>query len=250
MTRALWNTNGRIYELLQVRREQIATPHLDAESQHLILAEVDKAIREYVVGEISENPNSIHQFILESRARQQDLKAEKKRIDGLLAAEEGEEALATHILTEVLTEIGETSLPVRGTLRLQPNGGIEPLEVTNVYWLPEGLKRYTLTMRGDLYHWLWSVVTEFEKKHAVHPLAHQAFDDASSSADNSAIREALKQRMPCPNCNDLIAGVGFDLTEYGGGKNEPCPTCQGKRTVPVSIPGARLLERGSHLRVS
>jgi hypothetical protein len=203
MSTSLWGVKGRIYELLQLRRDTVEflafTPEQE-EDKLASLAVIDNEIRAYVVEEIKTNPQTVHTYMLESKARQAALEMEGRRIDGLLASEQGEYARAEELVLETLNAIREKKLPVMGTLRRQNNGGVLAVEVVQENLVPEGLKRYTLTMRGDLYHWLWSVVTEWEKERPAHPLAHRVFDEAKSEPDISAIRAELERGEGVPGC--------------------------------------------------
>jgi DnaJ-class molecular chaperone len=57
--------------------------------------------------------------------------------------------------------------------------------------------------------------------------------------DTERIRDALAQRVPCKQCG----GDGHRRCE------DRCPECDGAGTIPNTVPGAKLLERGEHLRV-
>lgn len=61
---------------------------------------------------------------------------------------------------------------------------------------------------------------------------------AQPSPDNTLIRAALAQRVPCP------AGCHAGTT----GDGAACPRCEGKGTVQRNIPGAKLLDRGGALK--
>lgn len=200
---SLWSTKGRIYELLEMRRElfsEEAFTEMQVTDRLKSIEECDKAIRAYVVQEIKENPNSIHQWMLESKARQEDLKQEKKRLDGLLAQEEGEYDRAKTIVLETLQEIGETKLAVRGTLRRQPNGGVQPVEVTQPELLPTHLQRVTVTMPL----WSWKNAMEYVEETVGYSQTMQDMINADAKAksepDKEAIREALLRDEGVPGC--------------------------------------------------
>jgi hypothetical protein len=243
----LWALKGRIHELMQARRELVqevaCTPEQEATRQQS-LALCDDAIRAYVKQEIAVNPNSVHQWMLESKARQEDLKAEKKRLDGLLAAEEGDYARAETLVMETLQEMGEKELSVRGTLRRQGNGGVRAVEIVQPELIPPALQRVIVTVNRAVLITLLRGLSE----EVLISLVPEVWKEGAPEPDKEAIREALLKRETCPNCGGSI--VGFDLREYGGGANEPCPVCDGQKTVPCGVPGARLAERGEHLRVN
>jgi hypothetical protein len=237
---SLWSTKNRLYELIQLRRElqtEEAFTDMQVADRLRSIEEADKAIRAYVCEEVSANPNNIHQFLLESKARQEALAAEKKRLDGLLATEESEYERAKQLIAEVMREIGEKKLPVRGTLRLQANGGMQPVEVSQPELVPPELMRVSVTM--SLFWWN-AIRDNYGNEDG-------ALKASRPEPDLTAIREVLLKREPCTACR---GNGGVDLTDHGGGPYEPCPVCNGEKTVPTGVPGCRLLDRGEHLRIS
>lgn len=203
MSLSLWSTKGRIYELLAMRRELLseeAFMEMQVACRLKSIEECDKAIRAYVVQEIKENPNSIHQWMLESKARQEDLKQEKKRLDGLLAQEEGEYDRAKTIVLETLQEIGETKLAVRGTLRRQPNGGVQPVEIGREDLVPAAFIKQTVTLTAE---WWKAIGRELGRTNGGLQLWYvlsDAIERAKSEPDKEAIREALLRDEGVPGC--------------------------------------------------
>lgn len=70
----------------------------------------------------------------------------------------------------------------------------------------------------------------------------------SWSVSRSSVKAALQEKIQCAVCGG--SGGPADLTEYGGGDNEPCPTCEGTGQVMATVPGARLLTDKLRLEVS
>jgi hypothetical protein len=145
----LWSVKSRLWELVTLRREMIAdvafTPEQEAERQACI-AETDSVIRAYIGKELKADPNTVHTWFMESKAEQADLKRERDRIDGLLARAEGDYERAKTLVMEVMGEIGEKRLPVRGTLRTQPNGGVRGVDVRQPEMVPAEYLRVSVKM--------------------------------------------------------------------------------------------------------
>jgi len=113
-------------------------------------------------------------------------------------------------------------------IRRQANGGKEPLEIDEpVENLPAEFLRVNITMSLRL--WL-SLVKDMSEVDQREVYKREMF------ADHDAIRTRLKQMVPCPAC------VVGEMNPDG------CPVCEGKGLVPATIPGARLLPRGQHVR--
>ncbi len=120
-------------------------------------------------------------------------------------------------------------------LRVCGNGGKEPLEVSIPDAVPDQCRVFRLTFRLD---------TLLAIRSALGPgLMRDCLDDQIvSEPDNDAIRAALKQSIACPECK----GEG---APWNNSAAVPCVRCNGSGTVPNTVPGARLLPRGEHLRV-
>jgi hypothetical protein len=137
---------------------------------------------------------------------------------------------------------GTIAAPIRrldtptNKLRVQANGGVEPLEVYDLGEVPRELKQVTVTLPMSMWHEFQIAVA---KKEIVYPGGVVPIGKVDVQQD--AIRAELKKRVPCPACPPMIKGDLDDGT--------PCPRCEGTGTVPASVPGARLLPRSFHLRV-
>ncbi len=123
-------------------------------------------------------------------------------------------------------------------LRVQANGGQQPLEVAAAN-IPEDYLNQTVTLSfrdwEEMGRWLGKYQGGLE-------IWHKVIDKLFASApvpDNAKIRAALAQRVPCPECTVLALQP----------KSAECPRCEGKGTVPRDVPGAKLLPRAQHLRV-
>jgi hypothetical protein len=139
-----------------------------------------------------------------------DAKREIKRLQEMI---DRWESLREHLSSYALEAMSQQNKKVlEGTngrkLRRQSNGGVLPVEIAQESLIPEGLTRYTVTMKGDLLYWL---IKRLEESHVIHPMALEVLHSAKGEPDLTAIREVLE------------AGEG--------------------------VPGARLGDRGEHLRV-
>lgn len=118
-------------------------------------------------------------------------------------------------------------------LRVQANGGLMPLDVYAPLQVPVAYKRCALRLTYAQTEVLRECAAAIEDK-TLEKLLLDATCRAEPDAD--AIRTALSQSVICPMCNGVLDVING------------CDKCGNKGTVPVEIPGARLLDRGKHLR--
>jgi hypothetical protein len=219
----------KIEETLQSLLDLRETAELEGDAA--AAEEIDKAIQEYCAAEVKK-VDSIAGAIHHYEAMQLQAKLESERLAFRAKAFQrivervkahAKVAMEAHGVTKVWT--------AANTLRIQSNGGIEPLEVYDNIALPDSMKRVTVEL--PLVQW---------------QAIEQAFEDdpgmthvrrGSADPDRNAIREALRGRTVCPECK------GGEPT----GEQERCPRCEARGTVPNTVPGARLLPRGTQLRV-
>ncbi len=221
--------------------DQAAFADDQIQEKQAALDAIDQAISEYVTAEVRKVDN-IARFLLEMKARILARELEIDRLERLNADDEETEKRVKEICLMCLNEDKLKRYEGKiGTLRRQANGGVGGIDVRQPELVPEGLKRYVVTMKGDLYHWIRSVITEFEKEHAIHPLAHAVMDGAKAEPDLTAIGEVLRKGVPCPECS---APKEADDTGYF------CGLCGGDGTILGSVPGCVLKPRSEHLRVS
>jgi hypothetical protein len=126
-------------------------------------------------------------------------------------------------------DVKELKATPGGGLRRQKNGGVDPVEVTEIGIVPIEYRRVTVTMTNEA----WSSLVIRAGADAVETLR------SDLSPDTERIREALKQRVVCPECKGEAVTPG----------NCRCERCDGSGTVPATVPGARLLPKGEHVRV-
>lgn len=153
---------------------------------------------------------------------------EAERLNERAAAWEKRAASLKRYVMEQMQLHGIKSLESAGNrLRVQKNGGLAPLEIYDQATVPVFCKTATITM--ELGYWLQ--IVEETGIGSIPGLKVEI------SVNNDAVRDGFKGLMICPDCNGFL-----DV-------NVGCARCGGKGTVPAEVPGARLLERGSHLRV-
>lgn len=131
-------------------------------------------------------------------------------------------------------DVKELSTPTN-TIRRQKNGGVQALEIGSLPDVPAEYGIACITMPVLL----WRETLRACSADLVNRIA--AVTKERKEANTEAIREALKQRIKCPKCKG----------ERVGSHNDPdqCMHCNGAGTVPQTIPGVKLLERGEHVRV-
>ena len=191
---------GDLFETRQELIDQVAFTDEQIQNKQAALDAVDGAIVEYVTKEVRKVDN-IARLLVEWKARRSAIEVERGRLQSFADQIERNEARLKETVLQVMRDCDVKKLEGNfGMLKRQANGGVQAVEVAQENLVPEGLKRYTLTMRGDLYHWLWSVVTEWEKERPAHPLAHRVFDEAKSEPDISAIRAELERGEGVPGC--------------------------------------------------
>ena len=117
------------------------------------------------------------------------------------------------------------------------NGGLQPLEVQ-----PESVADQYRLFRITFTYSMWISFLALIGDN----LRDQMYEQVQSSPDTQAIRKALAQRVTCPECAEYQdTATGRDLIA-----RDPCPRCNGAGTIQNTVPGARLLERGEHVRLS
>lgn len=117
------------------------------------------------------------------------------------------------------------------------------LEITDAKLIPEEYLKSKITMPFG--HWKDLVKAADSRGSASFYALNSEQVTVTSEVDTAALKAALLVKIICADCKG--SGGPFDLTEYGGGDKEPCPTCEGIGTVSATVPGARLTQ-SEHLR--
>lgn len=247
----LWNIEEGIARLLEMRENAEEAGQLPEE-----IALIDEAIKQYFSSEVKKVDgtavavtifkNSVAEIDWEIQRLQCRRKIMTNRIERIKA--NALAAMQAHGVTKL-----ETALHC---LRVQANGGVEPLELSK--GIPPYLCSFTISVDFKTYVKLkdfveqaWALQGVYfqpepgEKREEALGLGGAVLallEGAHRQPDHEAIRAALKERVPCPLC--------VLLPRYGIEPDDDCVRCEGRGTVPAEIPGARLLPRGVHLRIS
>lgn len=193
---SLFTIEGAIVSLFELRAE--AEAEGDAEQ----LAVLDKEIDAWVKQEIRK-VDSIAGYIRECELRAETEKAEAARHADRSAMWQARADRVRQSSLEAMAAYGVKAVETpQNTMRVQGNGGVEPLEVTDMTTLPDTYKRITVTMPLEA----WKSLVEDTWA------AGEVTSKGRIEADRTLIQQCLK---------------------HG-----------------VKIDGAKLLDRGFHLRLS
>lgn len=121
----------------------------------------------------------------------------------------------------------------RGFFRLQGNGGVQPVEITDEAMVPDEYCRVTVTM--PLVQWQ----TVLKRAGLDGLIAASAGTRVMREVSKSAVAETLAK--PCPKCGHT-AHVG---ASWNNSAATPCEECGG--SGKQGVPGAHLLPRGESL---
>jgi hypothetical protein len=202
-------------DLMENRAEveaEIAFTPAQVESRRASLEEFDKAIVEYVTKEIRKVDN-IARWLIEMKLRREAIAAERARLGGIQSQIERQETRIKDLVLQVMRDFGDVKKLTGsiGSLRRQNNGGIAPLEIPQPDLVPNSLKRITITLPFEVWQFILDGDYDVAAPCAIVSAVHAANDKAYAEPDPKAIREALES--------------------------------------DVGVPGARLADRGEHLRV-
>lgn len=230
-TQHLFGILESIRELEDMREEAAALGETAEEKA------AQDAIAQYVSAQVVEKKvDGICAHIREWRTRNDALLAEASRLIELAKryasrAESLEAATLNAMLAHGVTKISTD----RNTLKTRQAGGVGALEVEDEATLPEAFRTATVTMSLHLLRSIMKDLSEVECREVYKTV---------TAADNAAIREALKERVQCPECK----GTGDDeRTVSSDAPAEICPRCNGDGTVQRTIPGVRIKERSMRL---
>ena len=253
---SLWDIDSGIMELVSAR-EQVQddlaymdaneTNPLDYAEKKAELAEVEKCLVEYLQKEI-QKVDSIHGFIRYATATAKAAREEAQLFTDKARRLEANVERVKAICMSVMVAMGKKRLEGTAgrTLRIQGNGGKEPLVVDG--WdsekgkwnsnatsaLPREFQIATIKMPMSAY------------------LKYCAIEWQAVLVDtepaNARIREELEKT--CGECHGKEPERccnGIDCGCQGKPIEPPCDACNG--TGHRIVPGARIAERGAHLRV-
>jgi hypothetical protein len=217
----------------QLRTEVAFTPE-QVEARDAAVAEIDKAIKEYLAAEVRKADN-IARYLQDCEAR---ALAKRREAERLRASAERDEARAARVKEIVLGLMQQFDLKkIEGqayTLKRQGNGGVRAVDVAQPDMVPEKYLRVTVTMSVPL----WRVFCE--------DLSDAEMDEVNirePEPDKEAIRKQLETMEACPECGGPPYPGQVEDDKYF------CGHCGGKGKVPRGVPGCSLKERGEQLRV-
>lgn len=123
------------------------------------------------------------------------------------------------------------------TIRRQKNGGLQPLQLSedeNI--IPCEYRKVVMRVPVQLVQTIMDAI-----RGPVGSLADQVEVVLKPQIiDTEAIRKALAMEVPCIECK----GTG-EMDRVNA-----CPRCRGRGIIPATVPGARLRERGEHVRLA
>ncbi len=232
----LYHLESGLAGLIEYREERISDTENPPDAEEL--AALDAEIQRYEIATPAK-VSGVAAVVRNWRAKVITARAEIDRLKKIAAHYEAMEARLKDYVGSILER---QPMPKKGCrkltgsdgsqLILKGNGGLQPLEITDPAMVPDDCVRLV----GSIPLLVWRALLDEAGIDRVRGA------DFLKTIDNAAIREALAQ--PCPVCEGT--GDTLDASDERG-SSEPCPTCGG--SGKNAVPGARLLERGSHVEV-
>lgn len=226
---SLYQIEAELAELLDQREEIAALIASDHSPEDIVALEVcDKLIAEYFTREVRKVDGiarAIHAFTeAAEEAREESARIAKRAI--------ALEAVVDRIKRSTIEamqvhQVKKLETPTNG-LRIQANGGKAPLLIEGA--VTEEFAKVTVTLPAEL----WSEISD---KCVDALIGFPVFEPNAEK-----IRTSLAQSIVCPECKGNGAGLAPAVAS--------CQRCQGRGTMPAAVPGARMGERGVHLRIS
>ncbi len=242
---ALYQIEQRLAELLELRN--IAEEDGDAQAVEAI----DKQFEAYFHAEVRKVDgicHALHSFEQAANAARAEANRLFKRCADLESHYDRIRAATLKAMQDHGVRVLETPT---NKLRVQANGGKMPLEIVDTGGIPDRLWKYTLHLSGieinALSTYLGNPVPAGEDGKILDAI-FERIEELQGEPDNEAIRAALKQQVPCSECE----GKGKRIATFKDGQADTyaeCSRCEGRGTIPNTIPGAKLLSRGFHLRI-
>jgi len=212
------------------------------------LEAIDKALAEYFTREVRKVngiAEAIHSYEAAAAQASSEAKRMKERAETL-------ESTAKRIKAATLRAMQDHQVRVLETpehrLRVQANGGVDPIELLDdPAKLPDKFQLKSVTTSMETWYrigeWLGKYNGGLDLWHTLLSI----LEGTPPQANTHEIRLELKKTVPCPECKGSRKRIVDQLD--ADPEVQDCPRCKGNGTVPATIPGARLLPRGYHLRV-
>lgn len=209
------------------------------------LAVVDKQITEYfgriLRKDIDGICNSIRAYeAAADRAREEENRFAKRAAIFRNRADRLREATKQAMLAYKVKVVETPS----NKLRIQGNGGKQPLDILSPELIPLNLAKQTVTLQCETWEEIGHWLGKHEGGLAIWHRLSDLLDRAPVEPDGISIRIELQRVIHCPECK----GVG-DKMGANSETPEKCPRCEGQGIIPNQIPGVRLLPRGVQLRM-
>lgn len=206
-----------------------------------LLSEAHAGLREYK-GQLARKVDGFAALLLQLRDEREAAETERARINQRIHRCEVIETRLKSIAVEVLAAQPE---PKRGsrqltgslhTLSLRGNGGLEPLDIPAPAMVPDEFAMFTLRVDGATWRYILQTISLRGNDDLVRVMEIEANRECS----NTLIREELARA--CKACG----GIGGFTPD--GAIGVTCEACGGTGTR--GVPGARLMPRGFHVRIS
>jgi hypothetical protein len=211
----------------------------EAEGDAAAVTECDKALASYLTAEASK-VNSYAALIRRQTAEAEECEAEAARLTARAKQRRAFVDRLKSTALEVMQRFGVRELrSATNTLRVQNNGGVQPLDTSGV--VDAKWQKITVTLPALVWLDLMGLAEAAARDSETYRMLDKLTDRAPRSPDTDLIRKALAVQERCPECK----GVG---APWNNSASVPCARCNGTGWVHPTIPGARLLERGVHLR--
>ncbi len=216
---SLFQLRSELTELMTLRD----TPDLEPEAK----AAIEYQIKAYIGAELRKVDN-IAGFIRSRKMRIKAAKEESARLAALAASWEAEEKFVIDLCKDAMIQWNVKKLEgMHATVALQSNGGLQPLEIPQPALVPEEFVQYRGWMSSAAMAEIYERIRgrqdfQFERE------PHQG-----------RIRAALAEA--CNRCK--ATGSTYNLDD----NKTQCEACSG--TGKRQVPGARLGDRGQHVRL-
>lgn len=224
-------------ETRQELEEQPAYTPEQVEEKHTALDAVDAAIVEYITAEVRK-VDGIARFLTELKAREKALDYEIDRLNGIRDQNTRTQDRIKACVLQVMRDCDVKKLEGKiGSLKRQGNGGVQPVEIVQPELIPDALQNVSVKMSLAT----WRDIVEG---------LDVVYECSKPEPNREAIREALLKRDPCPKCRGAktISHIENDGRGNVSHVQLTCDECKGAGDIGAGVPGARLAERGEHLR--
>lgn len=177
---SLYHIESDLQELLECREEAEAGGSLPEE-----LSVIDERIRQYALAEVKK-VDGIAMAMRSCMAFAEECEKEAARLTTMAKRHRSRLERIKASALWAMSALGITKLSTpKSALRVQGNGGVEPLEVYDATVLPESCRQYTVTMSGMAYRFIKDLC-------AGAPQAIGVLEEAKAAPCTALIRAALR----------------------------------------------------------